>query len=113
MSALEDVKRKLLFLLAYNRSELRLFIVQHSKSGYWDAESLLRLDDAALLLEMQNWSLSHQPDEPPKQRPHVTNFDFRDLHDEPIFDRGRHTRQTPYQPDEEDDEADRGREEFS
>ena len=33
------------------------------------------------------------------------DFDFSDL-DNPFRDDGRHTRQTPYQPDEDDDSAD-------
>ena len=110
MSELRDVKRELLFLLAYNRSGLRLFLVEHSKLGLWETDQLLKLEDPALLLEMQNWSLSHQPDQPsdqpPDKRPADLDFDFSDLDDVPTLDRGRHTRQTPYQPDEDDDFAD-------
>ena len=110
MSDLRAVKKKLIFLLAYNRSGLREFIAENSKLGLWNTEQLLKMDDPALLLEMQNWSLSNppdfQPDQPPSQRPAALDFDFSDLDDVPTLDRGRHTRQTPYQPDEDDDFAD-------
>ena len=112
---LREVKRKLLFLLAYNRSGLRDFIVEHSKLGLWNTAQLLKLDDAALLLEMQTWSLSHQPGERADNSPglatyhsHSVDFDFSDL-DNSFRDDGYHTRQTPFQPDGDDDPADRDR----
>ena len=104
MSDLREVKRKLLFLLAYNRSELRQFIAESSSLGIWNTEQLLKMDDSALLLEMQNWSLSHQSGQAVYHAPDL-DFDFSDL-DNPFRDDGRHTRQTPYQPDEDDDSAD-------
>lgn len=102
---LREVKRKLLFLLAYNRSGLREFIHEHSKLGLWNTAQLLKLDDAALLLEMQTWSLSHQSGEK-TYHSHVDDFDFSDL-DNPFRDGGRHTHQTPFQSDGDDDPADR------
>ena len=110
MSDLRAVKRKLLCLLAYNRSGLREFIAENINLGLWNTKQLLSLDDSALLLEMQNWSLSHPPDflpdQPPSQQPAALDFDFSDLDDVPTLDHGRHTKQTPYQPDEDDDRAD-------
>ena len=101
-----EVKRKLLFLLAYNRSGLREFIVEHSKLGLWSLE-LLKLDDQALLLELQTWSLSHHPGEATYHSPDL-DFDLSDL-DNSFRDDGYHTRQTPFQPDGDDDPADRDR----
>ena len=99
-----EVKRKLLFLLAYNRSGLREFIAENSKLGLWNTEQLLSLDDPAVLLEMQNWSLSHQPGQSTYHSQDL-DFDFSDLGN-PFRDDGRHTSQTPYQSDGDDDGAD-------
>ena len=104
MSDLREVKRKLLFLLAYNRSGLRAFIAENSKLGLWDTKQLLSLDDPSFLLEMQNWSLSHQPGQPTYHSDGLDS-DFSDLGN-PFRDGGRHTTQTPFQSDGDDDNAD-------